>query len=112
LALLYASRDLEVSIALVEGAIAVNPNLGYAWYTSGIIRVSNSEPDSAIAHIEHAMRLRPIDPLISSMWRTIAIAHLLAGRHDQALSASEQGLRNQWESASLFLTLRGLVLLR
>jgi hypothetical protein len=51
---------------------------------------SNSEPELAIVHLEYAMRLSPIDPLIGTMWRTIAFAQLLAGRYDQSLSASER----------------------
>jgi tetratricopeptide (TPR) repeat protein len=31
MALLVASRDFEVSIALVERALILNPNLGFAW---------------------------------------------------------------------------------
>jgi len=40
------------------------------------------------------MRLSPFDPFIGYMWQMIAIAHLLTGRFDQALSASEQGSPN------------------
>jgi TolB-like protein/class 3 adenylate cyclase len=91
-ALVYASRDFDVSIALVERALMLNPNLGYAWIASGFVRLFNGEPDLAIAHFECAMRLSPFDPLISTMWQAIALAHLLAGRYDQSLSVSERGL--------------------
>jgi TolB-like protein len=83
LALLFARRDFEVSLALVERALVLNPNLGQAWFAGGSIRVHNGEPDSAIAHFEYAMRLSPFDPFITGMWRGIALAHLLAGRYDQ-----------------------------
>jgi TolB-like protein len=41
-----------------------------------------------------AMRLSPFDPFVTGMWRGIALAHLLASRYDQSLSASEHGLQN------------------
>jgi len=47
------------------------------------------------------MRLSPFDPFISCMWRGIAIAHLLAGRYDRALSASEHGLPNRVEDLTV-----------
>jgi hypothetical protein len=93
-ALLFARRDFEVCLALVERALVLNPNLAQAWFAGGSIRVHNGEPDSAIAHFEYAMRLSPFDPFITGMWRGIALAHLLAGRYDQSLSASEHGLPN------------------
>jgi hypothetical protein len=46
----------------------------------------------AIAHLEYTMRLSPFDPTIDLMWQGIAFAHLLSGRYDESLSASERGL--------------------
>jgi len=94
LALLVASHDFEVSIALVERALMLNPNLRHAWIASGAVRLHNGEPELAIAHFEYAMRLSPFDPFIRTIWMEIAFAHLLAGRYDQSLSASEHGLQN------------------
>jgi tetratricopeptide (TPR) repeat protein len=91
LASVFASRNFNVSIALIERALMLNPNLGVAWYANGLIRLYNGEPELAIAHFKYAMRLSPFDPLIGNMWRAIAFAHLLAGRYDQSLLASEQG---------------------
>jgi TolB-like protein/class 3 adenylate cyclase len=94
LALLVASHDFEVSIGLVERALMLNPNLRNAWIASGAVRLHNGEPELAIAHFEYAMRLSPFDPFIRTIWMEIAFAHLLAGRYDQSLSASEHGLQN------------------
>jgi adenylate cyclase len=94
-ALLVASRDFEVSIALVERALILNPNLGFAWFAGAAVRVFNGDPESAIAHAEYAMRLSPFDPFISYAWAWIAFAHLLAGRYDQSLSASQRALSNR-----------------
>lgn len=97
MALVFAGRDFEVSSALIERALVLNPNLGVAWLTSGFVRLYNGEPELAIAHLEYVMRLSPFDALIGTMWHGIAFAHLLAGRYDESLSASERGLPHNIE---------------
>jgi hypothetical protein len=72
----------------------LNPNVRHAWIASGAVRLHNGEPELAIALFEYAMRLSPFDPFVTGMWRGIALAHLLASRYDQSLSASEHGLQN------------------
>jgi adenylate cyclase len=100
--LLFARRDFDTSIALVERALMLNPNLAYACIARGTVRLYNGEPELAIADLEYAMRLSPFDPFISTMWRRIAFAHLLAGRYYQSLSASEQTLpRNVYDLSIL-----------
>jgi tetratricopeptide (TPR) repeat protein len=94
LALFIASHDFDVSVALVERALMLNPNLRHAWIASGAVRLHNGEPGLVIVHFEYAMRLSPFDPFITGMWRGIALAHLLTSRYDQSLSASEHGLQN------------------
>jgi tetratricopeptide (TPR) repeat protein len=91
MALFFARRDFDAGVALVERALILNPNYSNAWITSGFVRLYNGESELAIAHFKYAMRLSPFDPLIGNMWRAIAFAHLLAGRYDQSLLASEQG---------------------
>jgi tetratricopeptide (TPR) repeat protein len=95
MALLLASRDFDVSIALVERALTLNPNLNSAWLTSGFVRLYNGESEVAITHLEYTMRLSPFDRYIGLMWHGIAFAHLLAGRYDRSLSAAEQGMGNR-----------------
>jgi TolB-like protein/class 3 adenylate cyclase len=92
MAFLFASRDLEFSLALVERALVLNPNLGYAWFVSSYVRLCNGDLDLAIGHFECAVRFNPFDPSIGTLWQGIAFAHFLAGRYDQSLSASERGL--------------------
>jgi TolB-like protein/class 3 adenylate cyclase len=92
IALVCAGRDFEVSIALIERALVLNPNLANAWITSGSVRLYNGESEMAIAHLEYALHLSPFDPFIGDIWNGIAFAHLLAGRYDQSLSVSERAL--------------------
>src|SRR5262249_4517842 len=80
LALGYVAGDLEGAVALVERALALNPNLATAWYASGTVRAfRGGEPDVAIEHLARAMRLSPRDPLMFTMQGVTAFAHFMAG---------------------------------
>lgn len=64
LALGYVTGDLEGGAALIDRALALNPNLTTAWYTSGWVRAFLGQTDLAIDHVARAMRLSPLDPLV------------------------------------------------
>ena len=52
------------------------------------------EPDEAIEHFAHAMRLSPLDPEMYRMQAGMAMAHLLAGRFDAASAWAEKAFRD------------------
>jgi TolB-like protein len=84
--------DLGDGDALIDRALALNPNLAWAWLFSGWVKVSLGEPDAAIERVAHAMRLSPQDPQIFSMQGAIACAHIVAGRYAEAFSAAETAM--------------------
>jgi adenylate cyclase len=57
-----------------------------------VMNYACADPDSAILHFERAMRLSPRDPEISIMLSGIAMAHLIAGRADEALTFSQKSI--------------------
>jgi tetratricopeptide (TPR) repeat protein len=59
------------------------------------VRISLGEPELAIKHFSHAMRLSPFDPLLNRMQAGIATAHFFAGRYDEASSWAEKALRER-----------------
>ena len=91
----YVVGDLDDGAAMIDHALAVNPNLAAAWNYSGWIRAYRGELDVAIEHQLRAMRLSPLDALMYNMQGGAALAHLLAGRYDQAISLAQQSLQNQ-----------------
>ena len=91
----YIVGDLDDGAAMIDRALVINPNLAAAWNYSGWIRVYRGELDVAIEHQLRAMRLSPLDALIYNMQGGAALAHLLAGRYDQAISLAQQSLQNQ-----------------
>jgi TolB-like protein len=93
-ALAQVAGHLEAGAALIDRALALNPNLAAAWYHSGWARIYRGEPETAIEHMARAMRLNPLDPLLFGMQNGTAAAHFLAGRYDAASSWAEKAL---WE---------------
>lgn len=90
----HLDGDLDGGIALLDRAVVLNPNLAAAWFLSGFLRVWHGEPDSAIEHFKHAMRLSPLDPEMYRMQAGLAAAHLFAGRYDMASSWAEKSFRD------------------
>jgi len=84
---------LDAGAALIDRALALDPNLAAAWHLSGWVKIHLGEPEMAIEHMAHAMRLNPLDPLISGMQNGTAAAHFLAGRYDAASSWAEKALQ-------------------
>ena len=88
-----SAGDLDDGAAFLDRALLINPNLAVGWINSGLVKVWLGEPDRAIEHFAHAMRLSPIDPLIFAMQEGMAHAHFFAGRYDEALSWAKMALR-------------------
>ena len=92
-ALAHLAGDLDGGIALIDGALVLNPNLASAWFLGGFLRIWNGDPDGAIEHFARAMRLSPLDPEMYRMQAGMAAAHLFAGRFDTASSWAEKSFR-------------------
>jgi tetratricopeptide (TPR) repeat protein len=93
IALAYVVGDLDEGASFTNRAIELNPNLAWAWLFSGWIKVWLGEPEIAIEHITHALRLSPQDPHFFSMQSATASAHFIAGRYAEALSWAEAAMR-------------------
>jgi TolB-like protein/DNA-binding winged helix-turn-helix (wHTH) protein len=91
--LAYVVHDLDAGKLFTDRALALNPNLAFAWYSSGWLRVWIGEPDIAIKHLAHFARMSPLDPLMPLAQAGIAFANFYAGRHDEALLLAEQTLQ-------------------
>lgn len=93
-ALGHFGGDLDASIAMLDRALVLNPNHSAAWYLSGFQRITRGDHGDAIQRIARAMRLSPLDPEMVRMQTGTAMAHLLAGRFDAALSWAEKAHRD------------------
>jgi adenylate cyclase len=94
-ALVIVVGDIDDGAALIDRALALNPNLAWAWLSSGFARISLGQLDVAIEHVRRAMRLSPQDPQMFAMEIAIAVAHLFAGRPEEALSWAEKAVQER-----------------
>jgi adenylate cyclase len=91
--LFYFAGDRAVAAAAVDRALALNPNSAHAWMVRGYVSLPQSA--AAIEAFDPAMRLNPFDGLERGFIVGIAVAHLFAGRYEQALDWSLRALREQ-----------------
>ena len=83
-ALAYFGEDIGAMMALVDRALALNPNYARGWHVSGVLRLWAGEPDIAIEHIEAALRLSP-RARIGTSFLLIGRAHFFSRRFDEAV---------------------------
>jgi adenylate cyclase len=83
-ALAYFGEDIDAMMALVDRALALNPNFARGWHISGVLRVDAGQPDLAIDHVETSLRLSP-RARVGLPSVIIGSAHLLARRFDEAV---------------------------
>src|SRR5467141_2981817 len=65
--------------------------------------VWRGQPDLALEHVAHAMRLSPLDRSMYAMHGAMAYAHFLASRYDMASSFAEKSMR---ENPTFLLAIR------
>ena len=97
--------QLGAATALIDRALALDPNLAAAWHLNGWVKLYRGEPEAAIEHLAQAMRLNPLDPMFYGMQNGTAAAHFLAGRYDAAASWAETALSRHANSSPQSLRL-------
>jgi TolB-like protein/Tfp pilus assembly protein PilF len=93
-ALARVAHEFEDAAAFMDRGLTVNPNFAQAWMLSAWLRVWRGEPNLALEHVAHAMRLSPLDPSMYGIHGAMAYAHFLASRYDMASSYAEKSMRD------------------
>jgi TolB-like protein len=65
-ALAHFGEDIGAMMALVDRALALNPNFARGWHASGFLRKYAGQPEIAVQHGEAALRLSPRAHLVLS----------------------------------------------
>jgi TolB-like protein/class 3 adenylate cyclase len=84
-ALDYFGEDNGAMLALVDRALALNPNYARGWVISGNLRTRGGQLDIAIKHLETALRLSPRARLSGAL-NTLGRAYFFGRRFDEAVS--------------------------
>jgi hypothetical protein len=104
--------ELDAGAALIERALDLNPNASFPLSQSGFVRIWLGQPEVAIANLEKAMRLSPVDSLMFMMQTGMAFAHFTAGRDDEAFGWAEKALqRNPFLSPAMRIAAASAALL-
>ena len=83
------------SLAAFRRALTLNPNSAAAHVHLSHGLAFAGEDRETIEHAEFAIRLSPLDPMTALCFGSIAVAHYLAGRYEQAVACTTEaaGLR-------------------
>src|SRR6266568_4421418 len=71
----FILRDNETADAIVDQALAANPNYFMAWQIRGFISVYLGKHEQAIEQFRRGMRLNPLDPQIQFVEGGMALAY-------------------------------------
>jgi tetratricopeptide (TPR) repeat protein len=97
-------RDFEGGLLSHEEALHKNPNSVWICGSTGFAYALYHQPDRALDMLERVRRLSPRDPTMFLWLPGGAIAHLLAGRPQQAIRWTDDALRlNERHLISLLL---------
>ena len=89
----FLSGDHATAAGVVDRALILNPNCAHAWMLKGYVSFFQNRWGPAIEAFERAMRLSPLDPLGYLFAAGIALAHLGAGRYEEALQWVDRSSR-------------------
>jgi TolB-like protein len=89
-ALAVLAGENQTALTAVDRAIELNPNYALAYGVRGVVLAYLNRPDEAIAAAERAIRLSPNDPIIFNAYLALCLAHILAGRYEEALSWADR----------------------
>jgi len=90
--LAYVGGDNRTGALLIDRSLSINANSAQAWNASGHIQGWLRQSEAAIEHIERAIRLSPFDPLLSTFYGGLAMAHFQAKRYATAAEWAEKAV--------------------
>ena len=99
--LTYLGHEYERGVAMVEQAVALNPNLAIAWYSRGFVYLLCDEAERAIESFDRMIRLSPLDPLRISAWNGSSHAYFCLARHDDGCAAAMKSMQFDANAHSL-----------
>ena len=82
--------ELEAAVVAADNAIALNPNLALAHFARAHTLWHAGRPQEAVVSHDEAIRLSPLDPVMSSFLASKSIALVLLGQHEEAIAVSQQ----------------------
>jgi TolB-like protein/class 3 adenylate cyclase len=91
--LTYLGGEYDRGNAMVEHAVALNPNLAIAWYSRGWVSMMCGEAERAIESFDRMIRLSPLDPLRVSAWNGSSFAFFSLGRYEDGCVSATKSIQ-------------------
>jgi pentatricopeptide repeat protein len=79
----YWGEDIDVSLALIDRCLTLNPSHARGWHWSALLRVFAGQPDIAIEHFQNYSRLSPRDRMATHL-NVIGEAYFFSRRFVEA----------------------------
>ena len=88
----YTACDFDASGALIERAMALNPNSAIVCTYSGFERIYAGDPERSLAFFTRALRLSPLDLRRHTCHSGMAISLVMLGRPEEAIEWGRKAL--------------------
>jgi adenylate cyclase len=79
----YWGEDIDVSLALIDRCLTLNPSCARGWHWSALLRLFAGQPDLALEHFQNYLRLSPRDRMATYL-NGIGEAYFFSRRFDEA----------------------------
>jgi adenylate cyclase len=99
--LAYLGRQYDLAKELVDRAVVLNPNLGFAWLYRGWVAIMRGEGRVALESFTTVLRLDPIDPARAGAWAGLACAHNVLGDFEAGCEWAARALESETAMYSL-----------
>jgi TolB-like protein len=91
----YLAADHATGLNAIGRALVLNANSAHAWGAKGLVESYLGHGDPSIEAFTRAIRLSPLDPLRYHYKFGMALAHMSAGRYDDAVAWMDQALHEK-----------------
>jgi tetratricopeptide (TPR) repeat protein len=92
--------DHGTAARAIDRALALNPNSTCGWLLRGWVECWQNRPGPAIQAVERALRLSPVGQESHGIRTQLALAHLAAGRYEEAMGWADEALHERPEAVS------------
>ena len=99
------AHDLDSGVAAIDRAVQLGPNSAYVLSLGGWVMTFEGDQQKAMDRLKEALRLSPSDPLAYRFLTGAAIANLLMGRFEDAVTFGEEARGKNTKWGPIFRTL-------
>jgi DNA-binding SARP family transcriptional activator/Flp pilus assembly protein TadD len=89
----FLDKDFDSALHYFDRALRLNPNLAFVWALSALTYCYIGEPDIALQRLERHRDLTPIEPYPALFDNPYAIAYVIKGDYDKAVSVGRRVTR-------------------